>query len=370
MADSRTSTRPVAFVINPVSGAGAGLSTWKKIRPLVEHRFGTARAHCAPSSSPSSPVSSESTPNQVATPQSVVGFVELLTAAQGDAWRLTREAVENGCSAVVCLGGDGTVNEVVNGYMEGDGHERGVRFALLPCGTGGDLARTLYPDNSISHTEILDLIAAGVAVECDLGSVRCTTLVDGSPTGSTVRYWLNMSGVGIGGAVCHAVNHSSVKWLGGRIAFLYHTIATTLRWKNRRLRYRLDESPDWIEATVYMLVAGNGRYQGGGMKPVPQANMRNGLLDVVVIEDFGLLDLPQLHRIYDGSHLDSPDRVYRHQCARLLVEPLDPADRVYLETDGETPGLLPAEWRIHPRQIRVVAPASFLEQHPASATQS
>jgi diacylglycerol kinase (ATP) len=175
-----------------------------------------------------------------------------------------------------------------------------------------------------------------------------------------------MSGVGIGGAVCHAVNNSS-KWFGGRLTFLYHTVATTLRWRNRRLRYRLDESPDWLEATVYMMVAGNGRYQGGGMKPVPQANMRNGLLDVVVIVDFGLPDLPKIPMVYEGTHVDWPERIYLHRCTRLRVEPIDPTDRVYLETDGETPGMLPAEWRVHPKQVHLVVPHCFLSEHPLFA---
>jgi diacylglycerol kinase family enzyme len=111
MADPSTQSRRkcVAFVINPVSGSGAGLHAWKKVRPAVEHRFGTACTHV-----PLQPISTASDHNEEGS------FVELLTGGPGDAWHLTREAIESGCGAVVCLGGDGTVNEAVNGYMEGE----------------------------------------------------------------------------------------------------------------------------------------------------------------------------------------------------------------------------------------------------------
>lgn len=269
--------------------------------------------------------------------RAAVGELEArFTRAVGDGVALAREAAAAGRPLVVAVGGDGTASEVIDGLVHG-GH-RG-QFGFIPCGTGGDLRRTLGIPPDVRGAALALAAAAPRAI--DLGVVAFA-----GPGGRQERrHFVNVASCGISGEVAGRVNRSS-KLLGGRLSFKLATARALLGWRDRRVRWRADGGP-WSEASVTALSVCNARFFGGGMMVAPAARLDDGLLDVTVWSGFGLVDLvlkqPQL---YDGRHVRLPNT--RTLTARTVeIEPLDAAP-VLLEVDGEQPGVLPARFEVLP----------------------
>ena len=110
-----------------------------------------------------------------------------------------------------------------------------------------------------------------------------------------------------------------------------------------------------------MFLIGNGQFQGGGMQPVPHADMADGLLDLVVIRDFGLQDVLKIPSIYAGTHFQHRPRVFGTRMTSVYVEPTDPHQPTWIEADGETPGKLPACFHVLAQSISIIVPPPFYE---------
>lgn len=266
-----------------------------------------------------------------------VGEMEArFTRAVGDGVALAREAAAAGRPLVVAVGGDGTASEVIDGLIHG-GH-RG-QFGFIPCGTGGDLRRTLgIPPDLHGAARAL---GAAPPRPIDLGVVEFT----GHGGARERRHFVNVASCGISGEVAGRVNRSS-KVLGGKLSFKLATARALLGWRDRRVRWRADGGP-WTETGITALSVCNARYFGGGMMVAPGARLDDGLLDVTVWSGFGLVDLvlkqPQL---YDGRHVRLANT--RTLTARTVeIEPLEDAP-ILLEADGEQPGVLPARFEVRP----------------------
>jgi len=266
-----------------------------------------------------------------------VGELEAcFTTAVGHGVALAREAALAGRPLVVAVGGDGTASEVVDGLLEG--RHRG-EFGYIPCGTGGDLRRTLeIPSDVDGAARALGQAAPRVI---DLGVVAFTGH-DGAPAR---RHFVNVASCGLSGVVVDHVNRSS-KLLGGRLTFKLASARALLGWRDQRVRWRADEGP-WVESSVTAFSVCNARYFGGGMMVAPAALVDDGLLDVTIWSGFGLLDFVlKQPQIYDGRHVQlAKTRTLRARTVE--VEPLGDGP-VLLEADGEQPGRLPARFTVLP----------------------
>ncbi len=269
--------------------------------------------------------------------RAAVGELEhAFTGAVGDGRVLARHAAQAGRPLVVAVVGDGTASEVIDGLVTG-GH-RG-HFGFVPCGSGGDLRRTLaIPEDLPGAARRL---AGRGSRAIDLGRLELTGH-DGRPV---VRHFVNVASCGITAVVADHVNHSS-KPLGGAMAYKLATTRALLGWHDARVRLRVDGGP-WAEAGITGLSVCNARFFGGGVMVAPQAVVDDGLLDVTIWSGFGLLDfLVHQRKIYDGRHVRLPNT--RTLRARTVeVEPLGTAP-VLLEADGEVPGRLPATFTVLP----------------------
>lgn len=266
-----------------------------------------------------------------------VGELEAcFTRAVGDGSALALEAARAGRRLVVAVGGDGTASEVIDGLVHGA--YRG-EFGFIPCGTGGDLRRTLAIPRDVEGAA--RALGAAAPRTIDLGVVEFTGN-DGAPAR---RHFANVASCGLSGVVAGAVNRSS-KVLGGPLSFKLAAARGLLGWRDQRVRWRADGGP-WTEASVTALSVCNARYFGGGMMVAPGAVLDDGLLDVTVWSGFGLTDFVLRQReIYDGRHVALPNtRTLRARAVE--VEPLDGAP-VLLEADGEQPGRLPARFGVLP----------------------
>jgi YegS/Rv2252/BmrU family lipid kinase len=276
-------------------------------------------------------------------------FDELITERPHDATRLTREALRGGAERVVAIGGDGTINEVVNGFFDDRGQPIApeASFAVIPFGTGGDFRRTVN-----LPTEIADaarVIAANHRRKIDVGRLEFTT-----PGGTrAARMFANIASFGVSGVVDRLVNESSKRL--GRLSFALATARATWSYTNQRVQLVFDGS-DRVEATINTVAIANGRYFGGSMMVAPHAELDDGQFDVIAMGDFGFADLLKSgRRLYQGTHL-AMDKVTARRARVVEAEPIDPGAVIELDIDGENPGRLPARFELVPAALWLVAP--------------
>ena len=268
-----------------------------------------------------------------------------LTEYQGHASQLARDFLTKGYDLIVSAGGDGTHNEVLNGFLLDDRplNEKAL-LAPFSLGTGGDFIRTLGWPKDVGF--LIEKLKNPVGMVMDVGKAQYTGLNGGTEE----RYFLNMVDFGMGGAVVERVNRTT-KAFGGAASFLWGILTTLLRYKSPPMRYRVDQGAEKT-FDLYNFIVGNGRYYGGGIKAAPQAKLDDGLLDVVVVETFGRWEavrtLPSFRK---GTHLDHP-KVTWFRAGRIdaFCE-----HTVYIDMDGECVGTLPATFKILPGKVNVLA---------------
>ena len=274
-------------------------------------------------------------------------FDTAMTSCRGEAIELSRLAVREGRPLIVAAGGDGTINEVVNGFFATGEPAVGPRLGILPTGTGGDLRRTLgFPVDVGAAAAVL---LAGRVRRLDVGRVTCA-LPDG---GTVVRHFLNIADAGIGGEVVHRVNSGS-RMVTGELTFLLASVRALLRWRNKPMRIVIDGGEP-RELVAQQVVVANCQYFGGGMRVAPTAEPDDGLLDVLVAGDLGIVEnLRGLGKIRSGTHLEEHNPKLSHVLARR-VEVSSP-ELVRVDVDGEQPGQLPATFEVVPGALEVVCP--------------
>jgi YegS/Rv2252/BmrU family lipid kinase len=278
-------------------------------------------------------------------------FDEVVTKAAGDATRLTREALKAGAERVVAIGGDGTINEVVNGFFDDQGAAvaPNASFALIPFGTGGDFRRTMNIPKDIGAAAAV--IKANHKKKIDVGKLELTT----PSGGKTLRMFANIASFGVSGVVDRLVNESGKKF--GRLSFAVATARATWSYKNQRVQMIFDGNVESrVEATINTVAVANGRYFGGAMMVAPDAEIDDGAFDVVAMGDFGFGDLLKSgRRLYKGTHL-AMDKVTTRRARVVEAEPVDPKAVVELDVDGECPGRLPARFEIVPGALWMTVP--------------
>ncbi len=276
-------------------------------------------------------------------------FDEAITKGPGDATRLAREALRAGAERVVALGGDGTVNEVVNGFFDEAGAPIApeASFALLPYGTGGDFRRTMQIPLELADAAAV--IARNHRKKIDVGKLELTT-----PSGGrTLRMFANIASFGVSGVVDRLVNESGKRL--GRLSFAIATARATWSYKNQRVQLVFD-GKERVEATINTVAVANGRYFGGAMMVAPNAEVDDGQFDVIAMGDFGFGDLIKSgRRLYKGTHL-AMDKVSARRAKVVDAEPIEPGAIVELDVDGECPGRLPARFEIVAGAMWMVCP--------------
>jgi len=268
------------------------------------------------------------------------------TTAADEATHAVRSALARGYRTIVVVGGDGTLNEVVNGFFDADGLPIGgeATLALLPSGTGGDFRRAAGIPASLDAAA--RLIVSGTSRRIDAGRVD---FGDGQR-----RFFINIADCGLGGEVVARINRSAHKrgGMGGSAMFLFASLATLLRYRSRVAHIEIDGTA--VLRDVRSVVVANGRYFGGGMCVAPAAALDDGRFDVVVIAETGrfraLTGIPSLYR---GRHI-SRREVEVHR-ARVVRVSCDGAPMLF-DIEGEQVGTTPATLTCLPRAINLCAP--------------
>ena len=251
---------------------------------------------------------------------------------------LAQAAGEARDSLLVVIGGDGTVNEVVNGIAETD-----AELAVLPCGTGQDFGRTHALPSRFD--DAVQVALGHDARTIDLGRVELE--------GGTSRLFANVGSAGMSGAVARRAN-GMTKRFGGRATFFYALTREFLAWQNTRVVVELDEGVT-REGPMHDVIVANGRFHGGGMKLAPEARQDDGAFDVVLIGDVTKPDfVTTAPKLYSGRYLSHP----KVELLRSSAVSISAGEPLPLEVDGEPVGTTPARFEIVRSALRLRVPAA------------
>lgn len=302
------------FIVNPASANGNTKEKWREYLPQIEKALGKIDYK--------------------------------MTEAPKHAIELTRKALADGFKTIIAVGGDGTMNEVANGFFNHDGTpvSTDARLAVFSQGTGCDYIKTLEHQKGLE--DVLEVLLRNEEKVLDSGWVIA------SDTEKERRFFLNIADSGIGGATSLRVNQNS-KVLKGFISFMISALFTLLTYKDKKAKVYLDGELI-VDGLINSVIVANGRYFGGGMKVAPEALMDDGILDVVIFHHMTRpVLLKSFPAIYKGDHIKNPHCSF-HRGKHIMVETQGVENDMITELDGEQIGFTSAEFGIIPAGIKVL----------------
>jgi len=320
MGRKRTATKPLlpVVIINPVAGSGVGHDAFRH----AEHAL-----------------------------LDIVGEMEVhFTEASGDAEAFAAKALDEGPRDIIVAGGDGTINEVVNGWFDAKGQERaaGSRLVLLGGGTGSDFVRSI---GLATTSDTCAALKANTSRRVDVGVLTCRARQGG---GTVQRRYLNVASFGLSSMANEAVSRFSA--MGGGLAYAAATVWSLVGWSNPGITLTYTTHDDRAlryEGPLVMGAFANGRFFGGGMMVAPEAEVDDGLLDVVLIGNLRRRDVVRLARhLYDGSHVAHSSVT----TVRAKSVEVSGPESTLIEADGDVFGCLPASFGTAHAAITVVCP--------------
>jgi diacylglycerol kinase (ATP) len=298
-------------IVNPNAGNGKGSKDWEKISSLLKSEGLT--------------------------------FDTRFTERKGHAIILTIEGINEGFRKIIAVGGDGTLNEVVNGVFQNNVcRTNDISLATIPVGTGNDWGKMFgIPRN---YKKAIKIIGENKLILHDTGKV---SFYEGRE--KTERFFINMAGLGFESVVVRKTNNQKERGRGGKLIYLYNLLTSLLSYKNTKAEIIIDGEKK--SASMFSLNVGNGRYCGGGMRQTPYALPDDGLLDVTLINDMGKFEIIRnIKKLYDGTILDHPKvDSYRCKNAKIFSDSV-----IYVDADGESLGQTPAEFSIVPASINII----------------
>jgi YegS/Rv2252/BmrU family lipid kinase len=260
-----------------------------------------------------------------------------ITNRAGDAEQLAADAGRDGFDRVVAVGGDGTVQEVVNGLVNGS---QGATLGIVPVGGGNDLARSLgLPrDPAASWTYAIGAQERVI----DLARAR-----DGR---GRERWFSSAGGIGYDALVATVLSHHA-GWRRSRLGYLVTGVVELWRFANRDVELTIDGERQ--SRRILLVAISNGEYYGGGMRISPGAAVDDGLLDLCIVGDLSrFAALGQIPNLYRGTHVHHPAVEMRK--ARAVVVDGDRQTLVHL--DGEPFGHLPLSVEVAESRLTIAAP--------------
>lgn len=299
-------------IVNPASNRGRTRKRWGEIREGLKHF--------------------------------VREFKYEFTEKPSHATDLAREAIKDGADLVIGVGGDGTMNEIANGFYE----DRRIinpdaTLGLVPAGTGCDLIKSLSIPPGLRGA--LQVITEAPAVRMDVGRVRYRN----NEGLEEDRLFLNVADFGLGGEVVREVTERRLQRRAS--SYVRCLVTTMVRYRNKRVRVRVD-GRDLPDGEYLIGAVANGRIFGKGMKIAPGARLDDGLFDAVLVRGFRFFEFCRHGwKLMNGSHVTHP-KVSVVKGRRFEAWPGEGED-VLLELDGDQLGRLPATFEIVPRNLLV-----------------
>jgi diacylglycerol kinase (ATP) len=268
----------------------------------------------------------------------------ITTQSPGDAREAAKEWPDG---LLIVVGGDGTISEVVNGLGQA-GFPEGVTLAILPAGTGNDLAATLaIPEDPAEAVAVLRQ-----------NRVRTLDVVRVRSEGTGERFFINVATGGMGAEVSSAAD-GEMKKRWGKLSYLRSSLEVAREYEAKEITLTLDGAERKLRAVN--LAIGNCRYAGSGWLAAPRANPEDGLLDLVVIEDVGVQEVLKVAPtvLADSDYLDK-EGIYFTRAKEIRVE-ASPGSLEFT-VDGEVIGDEPAVFAVIPQALKVIVGPGYIPE--------
>jgi len=306
-------------IVNPNAGNGKGKKDWEKISALLDKEH--------------------------------LPFIVKFTERKDHARNLALEGVTSGFRKIITVGGDGTLNEVVNGVFSNDTcSTTDISLALIPVGTGNDWGRMF--GIPLDYERAIKIISENRMMLHDIGLISYY-----EESRKKNRYFINIAGLGFESVVVRRTNIQKEKGRNGKAIYFYNLLISLFSYKNTKAEIVID-SKKKIEADIFSINIGNGRYCGGGMRQTPDALPDDGFLDVTIIKGMGKIEIIRnLKILYDGTIL-SHHKIDGYRCKNIKVSS---ESVIYTEADGESLGHTPVEFSIIPASINIVYGTSVIQ---------
>ena len=273
--------------------------------------------------------------------QAGLAFVHEFTEGTGHAMELAQAAANDGYRYLVAVGGDGTVNEVVNGILRSTG-SRDVILGVISIGTGDSFVRSAgIPRN---YARACSLLTSPRRRLIDVG------VVEYKSGGQTLqRFFVNVGGVGFDAAILDGAKRLP-RFFGGYVSYLAGFPGCLFTCKNRSVTMSIGSRVE--DERILTVVAANGSYFDGGIRIAPQAELGDGSLDVVIVGDMSKLEVLKIWPpTYKGNHVAHPT-VRVKKATHVAIES---SEKVLVQADGELPRECPASFRLIPSALTIVA---------------
>ena len=331
--ESNTKSTETAIIVNPKSASGLTGKNWDSLHLMIKRLFGD---------------------------NIQVAFTE----KSGDGTSFTTNFIKKGFKKIVAIGGDGTINEVANGFFEGDirihGNENNnngndsflnqavlkpinsdVVMAVFPCGTRNVLVKSL--DLPSEFGECCQNFEACKLQKIDIVSVRATNMEDHSKT--AIRIFLNAAEIGIGAEIIDKAKKVRNVVNSRLISTMTGLFSTVPAYESSLCEISIDDGHENILTKMTMGVIANGKFLGGGFKAAPKANISDGLLDIVILKESSNLEMIEnFLNIKDGNYTNEGDVFYR-QAKKVAIKSKENRD-IPITIDGEPIGILPATFEV------------------------
>jgi YegS/Rv2252/BmrU family lipid kinase len=298
-------------VVNPNAGHGKGKKDWKQISSLLTIYN--------------------------------INYDFCFTQYASHAIELTREAIGNGFRCFIGVGGDGTMNEIVNGIF-GQSEVPTTEFTIgtITVGTGNDWGRMFNMPSG--YEDAVRAISNGKITIHDAG-----LCIYHSGEKEIRRFFINIAGLGFDALVVKRTNRQKERGRRGKAIYMWNLLMSLIVYRHIHTEVEIDNNK--VSNETFTISIGIGKYSGGGMMQTPHALHDDGLFDITVIKRISKGEvIRNLKRLYDGSIYDHTKiEWYRGKDIRINSDPA-----IHAEADGESLGHSPIEFRIIPKCINVV----------------
>lgn len=273
---------------------------------------------------------------------------KFITAYGGNAVQLAEQALNEGFNWLICIGGDGCLNEVANGMMKvrqkmSNEEWSEVRLGVLPMGSGNDFARTANAPDTFE--KLVQAIEEDKNKLIDLGMVHYLS-ISGE---MQYRYFINIADIGIGAVVVQKQS-AYAKRMGALFNYQRAILSTFLTYKKHPVRVKTENFE--YEGNVIDVVVANGKFYGNGLGIAPDAELDDGIFSLVVLGNISLFDyLMNLNKARKCVKINFPDLHYK-TAIETHVDAL--SGKTPIEIDGEFIGYSPVTIRVVPGSIRVL----------------
>lgn len=304
-------TKEWLVLVNPNAGIGKGKKDWGKISQILNEQG--------------------------------FDYHPVFTERKLHAIELVTQHIAQGYRNIIVVGGDGTMNEVVNGvFSQQEVTTTAITLGMVSIGTGNDWVRTY--NIPLDYQQAIEIIKRGNTLEQDAGIVQ---YANGQQTFK--RYFANMAGLGFDGLVAKKTNADKEKGSSIPMLYLVNLVSSMFSYNSTNIRINIDGHE--IKARVFSIGVGIGQYNGGGMMQAPEALPNDGLLDLTIIKHISVFSIiANLRRLYDGK-IRKVKQVVLLTGKNIRIE----SDvQIPLETDGEYLGHSPFEFNIVPKSIKII----------------